>query len=144
MKTSLRRVDGVQSPDLSTQKTTGRWWPLGDLTSIGSFTSSTYVQPILFGNFSLPTFQTELAINSHIMLSDIHRNVLTGQGGVDSQHHLVSARFCPPTTEYLPSSRLKPGQFSRTPRSPQSYICTAFLPENHLPRRRGPVSDATN
>ena len=48
--------------------------------------SSTYVQPILFGNFSLPPFQTELAINSHIMLSDIHRNVLTGQGGVDSQH----------------------------------------------------------
>jgi hypothetical protein len=37
------------------------------------------------------TFQTELLINNHTMLSDLHRNALTGQGGVDD--HPVSTAF---------------------------------------------------
>jgi len=41
-------------------------------------------------------FQTELAINTHVtvsnthtLVSDIHRNMLGGQGGTDRQHHAV-------------------------------------------------------
>ena len=58
-----------------------------------------YVRSIPFG---IPTylFQTELAINTHTMVADIHRNVLKNQEGSCSQHHPVSClRFpqCPST-----------------------------------------------
>jgi len=35
-------------------------------------------------------FQTELAINAHMMLADVHRTVLTGQESTEHQHHSVS------------------------------------------------------
>jgi len=42
--------------------------------------------------------QTELAINTHIMVADIHRNALTGQEGADGQHHSVNATRYSSTT----------------------------------------------
>ena len=35
-------------------------------------------------------FQTELVINTHVMVAEIRRNGLTGQGGTHPQHHPVS------------------------------------------------------
>ena len=42
--------------------------------------------------WSLPTIhpQTELAINAHTKLADIHRDILKGQEGADDQHRSVS------------------------------------------------------
>ena len=49
----------------------------------------------MFVNLTIP-FQTELAINTnivvtdtHVMVTDIHRNVLAGQGDASGQNHSV-------------------------------------------------------
>ena len=55
--------------------------------------------------------QTELLINNHAMLSNIHRLALEGQGGVGGQHHSVSVSFSLPKVECSPFLRLKPGQW---------------------------------
>ena len=57
-------------------------------------------------------FQTELALNTHLMVSDLHQNLLIGKGSVDEQHRPVSTTLHPSTTGYLPSPRLRPGQLS--------------------------------
>jgi hypothetical protein len=64
-----------------------------------------------------PPFQTELAINTnlvvsdtHAMVSDLHRNVLTVQGGTDSQHCSVSVTSYLLTTKHSPALELNPGQ----------------------------------
>jgi len=44
-------------------------------------------------------FQTELEINTHMLVADIHRNALPGQEGTGGQHHSVSAAFYPLITE---------------------------------------------
>jgi hypothetical protein len=68
-------------------------------------------------------FQTELAIGTHIVVTDtqamvsntqtivadIHRNVLTIQEGASGQNHLVGATCYLLATECLPSPRLDPG-----------------------------------
>ena len=59
--------------------------------------------------------QTELALNTHTLVSDIHRNVLTNQQGSDSQHRQVSATFYPSAIECSPYPRLESGQLSRMP-----------------------------
>jgi len=45
-----------------------------------------------------PPFQTELTINTHLMVADIHRNALTGQEGTERQHRSVSGTFYPSST----------------------------------------------
>ena len=57
-----------------------------------------------------PCFQTELAMNSHGMILDLHRTVVTGQEGTGGQHRSVSPTSHPSTTECSPSLRLNPGQ----------------------------------
>ena len=61
--------------------------------------------------------QTELVMNTHmlamdtnVLVSDIHQNVVTSQGGTDGQHRPVSVTFHPSTTECLPYTRPEPGQ----------------------------------
>ena len=54
-------------------------------------------------------FQTELAMNTHLMVSDIYRNVVAGQEGGDGQNRSVSATSGPSTTECSPSPRLESG-----------------------------------
>ena len=76
----------------------------------------------------LPTIhsQAELAINTHTMVTDIHRNVLRGQDGTDDQHPLVSEIYTPfhhRMNKQPPLSRHRPGQRSRLPMDPMSYIC---------------------
>jgi len=44
-------------------------------------------------------FQTELEINTHMLVVDIHHNALPGQEGTGGQHHSVSAAFYSLTTE---------------------------------------------
>ena len=63
--------------------------------------------------------QTELAVNTHVlvsdartMVSDIHRNMLTSQEGTDKQHRPVSNIYAPfhhRMIKWLPPRR-KPGQ----------------------------------
>ena len=58
-------------------------------------------------------WQTELAINTHTMVFDIHRNIPRGQEGSDNQHWLVSD-ICNPfhyrMNNRSPLPRPKPGQ----------------------------------
>ena len=49
-------------------------------------------------------------MNTHVMVSDIHRNVVTGQEGADGQHRSVSETSNPSTAESSSPSRLKSGQ----------------------------------
>jgi tetratricopeptide (TPR) repeat protein len=44
--------------------------------------------------YSLTCFQTELAINTHTLVADIHRNALAGQAGTIGGHPSVSTGFC--------------------------------------------------
>ena len=55
-------------------------------------------------------FQTELAMNTHVMVLDIHRNVVASQEGPDGQHRSVSPTSDPSTTECSPSPRLTSGR----------------------------------
>ena len=57
-----------------------------------------------------PYFQTELVMDIHTMVADMHRNALTGQEGVSDQNHSVCATCYPQTTECSPPTRLEPGQ----------------------------------
>lgn len=65
------------------------------MTSVESFVSSTCVWPVLVGNYQLPFFQIGLAVNTHTMILDIHRNAVTGQEGTNNHRHPVSATFRP-------------------------------------------------
>ena len=47
-----------------------------------------------------PPFQTELLINNHMMLLDIHRNTQVGQGGTDSQRQSVRIACSSPMVRY--------------------------------------------
>jgi len=40
-------------------------------------------------------FQTELEINTHMMIADIHRNTLTGHEGTVARHHSASTTLRP-------------------------------------------------
>ena len=79
---------------------------LGGEISRGSFTSSACVRSVLLGIPKLHTpFQTELAIDTNMVVSDtqvavadiqtvvadIHRNVLAGQEGTSGQNNSVGA-----------------------------------------------------
>lgn len=62
-------------------------------------------------------FQTELAIDTHLvvadtrlMVADMHRNMLTGQEGVSIKNHTVGATYCSTSTERLSLPRLEPGE----------------------------------
>ena len=49
-----------------------------------------YVQSALSGICDLPTsFQTELAINTNMMVADMHRNAVTGREGPPGRNDLV-------------------------------------------------------
>jgi hypothetical protein len=38
----------------------------------------------------MASFQMELAINTHMLVADMHRNALAGQEGTDGRHQSVS------------------------------------------------------
>ena len=122
----------MQYPDSSSRRATRRRLRDGSRTLSGSFTSSTCVQFILLDTCELTSpFQTELAIDTnivvpntrlavadahavvsdtHTMVADIHRSVSTGQEGSSSTKHSVGTIYHPLTTDFLPSHRLKSGQ----------------------------------
>ena len=94
------------------------------------------VWPLLTG---IAYSQTELAINTHVVVSDVrhgianthtlvsemHRNMLKGQEGTDDQLRLVSdihTLFHCRIYEWSLLPRHKPGQRSRLPMDPMSYI----------------------
>ena len=79
-------------------------------------------------------FQTELAINTHMMVLDLHRNVLTG---TSSHHPSVGTISHLSTIERSPPARLKPSLRSRI-RWVHGLLGSRPLSP------RGPVSDVTS
>ena len=78
------------------------------------------VGPILL-SLTFP-LQTELAINTNVVVSNLYRGMVMSQGGTDGLNRSVSTPSHPSTTECLLSPRLKLGQLSRMPSSPWSYF----------------------
>ena len=140
---SSSRVNEMQPPDSSSRRAIRTRLLLGSKTLSGSFTSSTFVQSVCwpFANSAVP-FQIELVIDIHMMVADVHQNMLTGQESPSGQHHSVGATRSS-ITECLPPSRLKPGQRYRIVWGPQFYVFIVCLLVNPLPPRRGTVSAAT-
>jgi hypothetical protein len=110
-----------------------------------------------FTNLGSP-FQTQLAIDTHMavgdtqrgvadtqtMVADIHRRVLTGQEPTSGQNKSVGQLAIHQHQNSYYS--LDPVQVSDTERhiDLQSYVSTASLLVNLLPRHRGTVSDVTS
>ena len=103
--------------------------------------SSMCVHLVLLGICELSTtpFQTELAINTHMvvagthtMVADMYRNSLTGQGGTSGQTSSVGVTCYPSATECLQSPRLEQGQQHLILQGPQSYIFCS-IPPGELP-----------
>jgi len=69
--------------------------------------------------------QTELAMNTHVIVSDLHRNMLKGQERTDGQLWLVSdfRTLSHHRMNKQSPPRHKPGQQSRLPMDPMSYLC---------------------
>ena len=65
-----------------------------------------------FAWLSLTPFpQTEPATNTHVVVSNIHRNTLKSRAGTSSQNSTVSGTCTRlPQSSYLPLPRLMPGQ----------------------------------
>ena len=65
----------------------------------------------LFGIHELreTLFQTGLAIDTNMMVADMHGKMFPGQEGASGQNPSVSATLYPATTKCLPSPRLQPG-----------------------------------
>ena len=87
---SSNRAGGTRSLDFSVRRTTGKQSPVGSQSSTGSCVSSTCVQSSLLDPSPTVPFQTELAMNTHTIVSDIHRKVLGSQEGTDEKHLSVS------------------------------------------------------
>lgn len=87
---SSRSVGGIWSLNFFMRRMTRKQLPGGTQTSIGSFRSSPCVQSGLIGWLNITdAFQTELVVNTHVMVSDLHRNALIGQGD-NARHRSVS------------------------------------------------------
>ena len=81
--------------------------------------------------------------DTQAMVSDIRRQVLGSQQGADDKNMLVSDARTVPTTNYVLTVSQSQAR-SANPATNESRILHLYLVYlvNHLPRRRGPVSDA--
>ena len=79
------------------------------------------------------------------MVSDIRRNMLRSQEGVDDQRRLVSGTSTTSATEHMLNICQTHTKLAY-PTVNGSNILYLYLahPVNHLPLRQGAVSDATN
>ncbi|KAF9643809.1 hypothetical protein BDM02DRAFT_3122889, partial [Thelephora ganbajun] len=69
-------------------------------------------------NRILNVFNTELIIDTRMMVADMHRNASTGQAGTDSQHHSTQARSAISNTvgwAALPLHSIPPGELPPLP-----------------------------
>ena len=53
------------------------------------------------GSHSLTSMQTELIINTNMMVADMHRNALTGQEGASGRNDSVCVTYDPPKVRML-------------------------------------------
>ena len=88
-------MDGTWSLELFMRRVTRKQLLVGIQTSIDSFRSLPYVQSFLLGCRLTVPLQTELVVNMHVMVSDLHRGALAGQEGASNQHYSVSKVFPP-------------------------------------------------
>ena len=80
----------------------------------------------MFNYFSLFHLQTELAVTNHVVVSEIHRNMLKGLEVANNQHQSVSnlcTLFHCWVNNWLPLSGFRPGQRSQLNVDPATYIC---------------------
>ena len=61
--------------------------------------SSTCVLSLFLDSTLIISPQTELVLNTHTMVVDLHRNVFMGHEGTGSQYYSVIATFHPLATE---------------------------------------------
>ena len=111
------------------------------------------VRSLIFTRTSLiVSFQTELAVNTHVAVSDMRHDILGIRSDVSKiqeeiggQVRSVSAS-CIQSAEMviLQSPRLKPGQQLRLPTNPTPHILYLAYLESPLPHGRGPASDVTS
>ena len=80
--------------------------------------------------------------NTYTMVSDMHRNMLKSQEGASDQHLSVSGTRTLSSAEYVLTTTQTQTRSvtSATSGSNVLHLHLAY-PANHLPRRRGPVSD---
>jgi len=71
----------------------------GSWTSLGSFKSSTYVQPVLFDLLLIASFQTELALNTHTIVSGMQQSMLKDSENTGGKGEAVSDIHTLPTIE---------------------------------------------
>jgi len=85
------------------------------------------VRPVIAARILLTVrSQTELALTTHAMVSEIRGIVVGDQERADNQHRSVSdicTLFHHKMNRRLPPPRHKPGQQPRLPVDPTSYIC---------------------
>ena len=118
------------------QRTTKTRSQLGNKTSMGSFKYLMCVCCYAHLIVSHCHFQTELAVTNHMVVSEIHRNVLKGLEGANNQDQLVS-NICTPSHHQVnnqsPLSRFRPGQQSQLNIDPANlYSHLAYTEYPHL------------
>ena len=90
------------------RRTTRIRLPLGDRILLGLFKYLVYVQAILLDTPLTAHFQAELAVNTHMLVVDIHRSALRREGDV-GQHQAVSVFLLAENTTLI-TLRPEPGQ----------------------------------
>ena len=83
-------------------------------------------------------------MDTHLMVADIHRNVLASQGGSDGQHQSVSMPdpFINNGTLIVPQAQARSAVVNIN--GSKTYICVAFLRVNLHLHHPGSVLDGTN
>ena len=89
--------------------------------------------------------QTSLAINTNVVVSDVHRAVVKIQEGVGGKNLPVSVIYTPSTIEsmFTVAQAQTRSAISTIDESSVLYLHLAYL-VNPRPRHQGPVSDATS
>ena len=100
------------------------------------------VRPVILTRLSLIVlFQTELVVGTHVMVSDLHRNVLTSIEDVNSHHRPVSATFYFHRQPSLITPRFNLGRHIEHYKVPGLTFYTVLHLGNYLPCHQGSVSD---
>ena len=111
----------------STRRTTKIRLPLGGRTSIGSFTSSTYVQSVLLRHSITTSFQTELAINTHMLACRYPSQGCGRSGGCYRPTSISKHSFLFVIDKTLIVLEAQARSVFAKCGGPQSYVCVVSL-----------------
>ena len=137
---SSNKAGGIEHLDFFVQRTIRMRSRLGSRTSTESLMSLTCVQSAPAWPSLMSPLQTELVLNTHTIVSDVHQNVLKLCEDADSRDRVVSyTRFPPSPNEYRSPRRFRTGQRSRL----HMVRVPSHLENLHL-HRRGHSLDVTS